>query len=116
MLSMQNLQIIVTIFVAGEIIFRLSKDIYKTRTKQKTRKGLIKLNWTIPNVTNEIEDKLFLKKHILFTYLLDSDFSISLKWIRDLQTKFSIKATGSIIATIVLSLILTGIMLNNFFP
>jgi hypothetical protein len=101
---------IVTVFVAGEIIFRLSKDIYKTREKQKNREGLIKLNWTIPNVANEIKDKLFLKKYILFTYLLDSNFFIILKRIRDSQTKFSIKATGSIIVTIVLTIILTGIL------
>ena len=110
MLSMQYLQTIVTIFVAGEITIRLSKDIYKTREKQKTREGLLKLNWTIPNIANEIEDKLFLKKYILFTYLLDSNFSIILKWIRNSLTSFSIKATGSIIAAVVLSIILTGIL------
>jgi hypothetical protein len=113
---MQYLQIIVTIFVAGEIIYRLSKDIYKTRKKQKTREGLIKLNWTIPNVTNEIEDKLFLKKYISFIYLSVSNFSIFLKWIDELQTKFSIKATGSIIATLILSIILTAILLKNHSP
>lgn len=85
MLSMQYLQLIVTIFVAGEITFRLSKDIYKTREKQKTREGLVKLNWTSPNVANEI-----------------------------LQTKFPIKSIGSIIATIILCIILSGIILKNF--
>lgn len=110
MLSMQNLQVIVTIFVASEITIRLSKDIYKTIEKQKTREGLIKLNWTIPNIANEIEEKFFLKKYILFTYLLDSNFFSILKWVRDTRTKFSIKATGSVIATVVLSIILTGIL------
>lgn len=116
MLSMQYLQTIVAIFVAGEITLRLSKDIYKTREKQKTREGLIRLNWTIPDVVNKIEDKLFPKKYILFAYLLDFNFSVILKWIRDWQTKFSIKATGSIIVAVVLSIILTGIMLKNFSP
>lgn len=116
MLSMQYLQMIVTIFVAGEIIFRLSRDIYRTRKKQKCRKGLIKLNWTVPDITNEIKDKLFLIKYISFTYSSDSNFSIILKWIHDSQAKFSIKVTGSIIATAVLSIILTGIVLKNFSP
>lgn len=110
MLSVQYLQTIVTILVSGEIIFRLLRDIYKTREKQKTREGLIKLNWTIPNVAYKIEDKFFLRKYILFTYLLDSSFFIILKRIRNSQTKLSIKATGSIAAIVVLTIILTGIL------
>jgi hypothetical protein len=110
MLSMQYLQTIVTIFIAAEIIFRLSKDIYKTKQKQKSRQGLLKLNWVIPNLTDEIENKFYLKKYILFTYLLDNNLSIVLKWIHNPQTKFSIKATGSIIGVLVLSIILTGIL------
>ena len=79
---MQYLQTIVTIFIASEIIFRLVKDIYKTREKQKTRTGLIRLNWTIYSLKNEIENRIFLKKYILFTYLLDNHFSLILKWIQ----------------------------------
>ena len=114
MLSTQYLQMIVTILVAGEIIFRLSKDIYKTREKQRTREGLLKLNWTTYNIVDEIGNKFFLKKYISFTYLLDNNFSIILKWIRSPQTKSSIKSTGSIIAVLVLSIILTGIILKKF--
>ena len=116
MWSIQYLQTIVTILVAGEIIFRLSKDIYRTRKKQKCREGLIKLNWTVPNIANELKDKIFLRKYILLTYLLNSNVSTILNWIRDSQTKFSIKAAGSIIAAAVLSIILTGIVLKNFSP
>jgi len=68
MFSMQYLQMIAAILIVGEITNRLLKDIYKTRKKQKTREGLLKLNWTIPNITNEIENKFFLKKYILFSY------------------------------------------------
>ena len=50
MFLMQYLQIIVTLMVAGDIILKLSQDIYKTRKKQKTRKGLLKLNWIIPDL------------------------------------------------------------------
>lgn len=50
---------IVTVIVSGGITVKLSKDIYKTREKQKTRKGLLKLNWTIPNIENVIENKFF---------------------------------------------------------
>ena len=114
MLSTQYLQMIVTILVAGEIIFRLSKDIYKTREKQRTREGLLKLNWTNYNIVDEIGNKFFLKKYISYTYLLDNNFSIILKWIRSPQTKSSIKSTGSIIAVLVLSIILTGIILKKF--
>jgi hypothetical protein len=106
----------VTIFVAAEIIFRLSKDIYKTREKQKTREGLLKLNWTSPNIVNEIENKFFLKKYILFAYLLDNNFLIILRFIHNPQTKFSIKATMSIIAAVVSGIILTGVMLKKFSP
>jgi hypothetical protein len=59
MLLMQYLQMIVTVIVSGGITVKLSKDIYKTREKQKTRKGLLKLNWTIPNIANVIENKFF---------------------------------------------------------
>jgi hypothetical protein len=116
MLSMQYLQMIVTILVAGEIIFRLSNDIYKTREKQKTRQGLLKLNWAIPSIRNEIEYKLFQKKHILFRYLLDNKFTRILRFIHNPQTKLSIKAFGSIIATVVLIIILSGIILKRLFP
>ena len=114
MLSTQYLQMIVTILVAGEIIFRLSKDIYKTREKQRTREGLLKLNWTNYNIVDEIGNKFFLKKYISYTYLLDNNYSKNLKWIRSPQTKSSIKSTGSIIAVLVLSIILTGIILKKF--
>jgi hypothetical protein len=67
MLTMQYLQTITAIFIAGEITNRLLKDIYKTREKQKTREGLLNLNWTIPNVTDEIGNKISLKKCILFS-------------------------------------------------
>jgi hypothetical protein len=116
MFSMQYLQMISAILIVGEITNRLLKDIYKTRKKQKTREGLLKLNWTIPNITNEIENKFFLKKYILFSYLLDNYFSIILKCIHSPQTKLSIKSTGTIIFTIVLVIILTGIMLKIFSP
>lgn len=46
MLLMSYFQELVAIVVSGDIIIKLSKDIYKTREKQKTRKGLLKLNWT----------------------------------------------------------------------
>jgi hypothetical protein len=87
MFSMQYLQMIAAILIVGEITNRLLKDIYKTRKKQKTREGFLKLNWTIPNITNEIENKFFLKKYILLSYLLDNYFSKILKCIHSPQTK-----------------------------
>lgn len=63
MLSMQYLQNIVAISVAFEIIYRLSTDICKTKEKQKNRQGLLKLNWAIPDIVYEIENKLILKKY-----------------------------------------------------
>ena len=116
MLTMQYLQTITAIFIAGEITNRLLKDIYKTREKQKTREGLLNLNWTIPNVMNEIENKISLKKYILFSYLLDNNFSMILKWIYDPQTKQLIKSTGAVIFVVVLVIILTGIILKTFSP
>jgi hypothetical protein len=47
MLLILLLQKLVTIIVSGDITIKLSRDIYKTREKQKNRKGLLKLNWTI---------------------------------------------------------------------
>lgn len=81
MLSMHYLQTVVTIFVASEIIIRLSKDIYKTREMQKTREGLLKLNWTSLNIVNRIENRSCLKKYIQIKYYLDSNSSIISKWI-----------------------------------
>jgi hypothetical protein len=116
MFSMQYLQMISAILIVGEITNRLLKDIYKTKEKQKIREGLLKLNWTIPNIANEIENKFFLKKYISFKYLLDNESSIILRWIHNPQTKFSIKTTLSIIAAVVSGIILTGIILKKFSP
>jgi hypothetical protein len=52
MLSIQLLQMAVAVIVASETTIRLSKDIFKTRKKQKARMGLLKLNWTFPDVEN----------------------------------------------------------------
>jgi hypothetical protein len=52
MLSIQLLQIAVAVMVASETTIRLSKDICKTRKKQKARMGLLKLNGTIPDIGN----------------------------------------------------------------
>jgi len=114
MLTMQYLQTITAIFIAGEITNRLLKDIYKTREKQKTREGLLNLNWTIPNVMNEIENKISLKKYILFSYLLDNNSSMILKWIYNPQTKKLIKSTGAVVFVVLLVIILTGITLKTF--
>jgi len=116
MFSMQYLQTIAAILIVGEIANRLSKDICKTREKQKNREGLLKLNWAIPNIANEIENKFFLKKYILFSYLLNDDFSRILKWINSPQTKLLIKSAGAIIFTVVLVITLTGIVLKIFSP
>jgi hypothetical protein len=116
MFSMQYLQTIAAILIVGEIANRLSKDICKTREKQKNRERLLKLNWAIPNIANEIENKFFLKKYILFSYLLNDDFSRILKWINSPQTKLLIKSAGAIIFTVVLVITLTGIVLKIFSP
>lgn len=47
-LLMRYLQTFVSVFVLADVTIKLSKDIYKTRTLQKNRKGLLKLNWIIP--------------------------------------------------------------------
>jgi hypothetical protein len=39
--------------VSADVTKKLSKDIYKTNVLQKNRKGLLKLNWTIPVWTRE---------------------------------------------------------------
>ena len=108
---------LVTVMVASEITIRLSTDIYKTREKQKARNGILKLNWTFPDVASEIENKFFMKKYILFTYLLENKFSrILAESINNPEVKFSIKSTENIIVAVVLGLILTGIMLKGFIP
>jgi len=116
MLTIQYMQTITAIFISGEITNRLLKDIYKTKRKQKNRDGLLNLNWTIPSVMNEIGKKISLKKCILFSYLLDNNFSMILKWIYDPQTKQLIKSTGAVIFVVVLVIILTGIILKTFSP
>lgn len=116
MLSMQYLQNIVAIFVAVEIVSRLSIDICKTKEKQKTREGLLKLNRVTPNLVNRMENRFFLKKRILFTDLLDFNFHMILRWIRNLKAKFSIKVYRSIIVTVILIIISTGILLNKSYP
>jgi len=52
MLSMVYLQTLVTIMVFGGVAVKLTQDIYKTMEIQKTRKGLLKLNWEFPGFTN----------------------------------------------------------------
>jgi hypothetical protein len=117
MLSTQYLQTIVTVIVASEITIRLSKDIYKTRQKQKTRSELIKLNWTVPDVANEIENKFFMKKYILFIYLSENKFfRLLAERINNPKVEFTIKSSGSIIVALVLALILTGVVLKRFSP
>ena len=70
MLWLQYLQTIVTTMISGSIIIKLSQDIYKTREKQKTRDGLLKLNWTIFKIRNTTKEENnqqyqphFLKQH-----------------------------------------------------
>ncbi len=65
MLLIEYLQTIVSVIVLSSIIIKLSQDIYKTREKQKTRKGLLKLNWTIPSTTDEIGNKFSRNQHAL---------------------------------------------------
>ena len=57
MLWLQYLQTIVTTMISGSIIIKLSQDIYKTREKQKTRNGLLKLNWTIFKIRNTTKEE-----------------------------------------------------------
>jgi hypothetical protein len=52
MLSTVYLQTLVTIMVFGGVAVKLTQDIYKTMEIQKTRKGLLKLNWEFPRFTN----------------------------------------------------------------
>lgn len=47
------LQTFVSVVVSADVTLKLSKDIYKTNVLQKSRKGLLKLNWTIPIWTRE---------------------------------------------------------------
>lgn len=57
MLLTQNLQIPVAIFAAGDLTLKLSRDISKIREKQKIRRSILTLNWTISNITNVIKEK-----------------------------------------------------------
>jgi hypothetical protein len=128
MLLIKFLQLIVTFLVAGDITRKLSKDIYKTKQKQKTREGLLELNWTIPNISEVIENKFFqfillinflenkYFQYILFINFLGNKFSRIFKWVRSPQTKYSIEATGGIIVLVVLGIILTGVILKKFSP
>jgi hypothetical protein len=112
----RDLQIIVTLMVVGDVILRISQDAYGTRKKQKTRKGLLKLNWVIPDLMKRVEKQFFQKRHTSFTNLLDNKFSIILKWSHNPQTKYSIQAAGGVIVVVVLGIILTGIMMKKFIP
>jgi hypothetical protein len=116
MFSYHYLQTIAAVLIVGEITIRLLKEIFKTKEKQRAREGLLRLNWTIPDITNEIESKFFLKKYILFTYLLRNYFSMYLRWIRDPQIVVIIKSIGAIIFILVSAVILTGIMQKAFTP
>ena len=112
MFSLHYLQTIAALLIVGEITIRLLKEIFKTKEKQRSREGLLRLNWTIPDITNKIENKFFLRKYILFTYLLRNNFSMYLRWIRDPQIIVLIKSTGAIIFILVTAFIMTGIMLK----
>ena len=57
MLLIEYLQMIVSAIVSSSIITKLSQDIYKTREIQKTREGLLKLNWTIFKISNESKEE-----------------------------------------------------------
>jgi hypothetical protein len=116
MFSYHYLQTIAAVLIVGEITIRLLKEIFKTKEKQRAREGLLRLNWTIPDITNEIESRFFLKKYILFPYLLSNNFSIYLRWIRNPQTIVFIKSTGAIIFLFVSVVILTGITQKAFTP
>ncbi len=49
----QYLQTFVSIVVSTDVTIKLSKDIYKTKILQNNRKGLLELNWAIPEWMNE---------------------------------------------------------------
>jgi hypothetical protein len=77
MLLLQYLQTIVTTMISGSIIVKLSQDIYKTREKQKTRNGLLKLNWTIfkiRNTTKEENNQQY-QPHFLKQYFSKSELN-----------------------------------------
>ena len=47
MFSFHYLQTIAALLIVGEITIRLLKEIFKTKEKQRSREGLLRLNWTI---------------------------------------------------------------------
>lgn len=53
MLLPRYLQTFVSILVSADVTVKLSKDIYKTRVLQKNRKGVLELNWAIPEWVRE---------------------------------------------------------------
>jgi hypothetical protein len=110
---MQYLQTIVAILLLGEIINRLLKDIYKTNEKQKTREGLLKLNWTIPKIENDIGNKLLLRKNILFSYLLGSKNFTMLKQLQNPLTKLSMNSTITAFFIVISVIFLTAVVLKS---
>jgi hypothetical protein len=53
MLFTRYLQTLVSVLVSADVIIKLSKDIYKTKVLQKNRKGVLELNWEIPQWVRE---------------------------------------------------------------
>jgi hypothetical protein len=113
---MQYLQTIVAIFLLGEIINRLLKDIYKTKEKQKTREGLLKLNWTIPKIENDIGNKLLLRKNIMFSYLLNTNFFAMSKQLQNPLTGLSMKSTVTAFFIVLSVIFLTAVVLKSSLP
>ncbi len=66
-----NLQILTAILVGGTILYKFLWDVYRTFIKQRMRKGLLKLNWTI-NLRSKSFDKYRLKIMNFVIILLQS--------------------------------------------
>ncbi len=76
------LQTFVSILVSADVTVKLSKDTYKTRVLQKNRKGVLELNWAIPEWVREKAHVGFDKYSTLLSGFSTNLLSLSKQCIR----------------------------------
>lgn len=75
LLFTRYLQTLVSVLVSADVIIKLSKDIYKTKVLQKNRKGVLELNWKIPEwVLEKVHLGFDISRTFLYGFYSIQDF------------------------------------------
>ena len=75
LLFTRYLQKLVSVLVSADVIIKLSKDIYKTKVLQKNRKGVLELNWKIPEwVLEKVHLGFDISRTLLYGFYSIQDF------------------------------------------